>query len=189
MPVQRSQNRPRPQAPRADELPRGVAAPEQAEAGHERRADGTFTSASRTAQRMGGRALKNRTVLSHQTGLDTRTALPGFRPYLREAKAYARKLCTDYAQAFGGGYCGPGPASVLSSAALQLAASRWMADQGAASGDPDLLLKASRLADASRANLLSAQELVALEAQARVARGRSSFEEAIEAAASHTEDT
>jgi hypothetical protein len=67
----------------------------------------------------------------------------------------------------GGGEVGPGPASIVSSAALQLAASRWLADRGAESGAAGLLLSASRLADASRQNLLAAHELAAREAQAR----------------------
>lgn len=74
---------------------------------------------------------------------------------------------SQLAATVGGGRIGPGPASVVSSAAMQLAASRWLADVGAESGDTKLLLEASRLADASRANLLSAHELCAKEAQAR----------------------
>ncbi len=167
MPVYKTQGKRRPEAPRADELPKGLQAIEQAEASTERREDGTFAPGASTQQSKGGKALKNRTALSHRTGLDTQMAMPGFQPYLKQARAYAKQICSDYAKSFGGGYCGPGPASVISSAALQLAASRFLGDQGAATGDADALLKASRLADASRANLLSAQELVALEAEAR----------------------
>jgi len=67
----------------------------------------------------------------------------------------------------GGGRIGPGPASVVSSAAMQMAASRWLYDLGAQLGDAKALLDASRLADASRANILSAHELAAKEAEAR----------------------
>jgi hypothetical protein len=70
----------------------------------------------------------------------------------------------------GGGEVGPGPASVIASAALQLGASRWLSDQGAELGDARMLLDASRLADASRQNLLAAHELCAREAQARPKR-------------------
>jgi hypothetical protein len=70
----------------------------------------------------------------------------------------------------GGGRIGPGPASVVASAAMQLAASRWLADVGAERGDAKALGDASRLADASRANLLSAHELAAKEAVARPPR-------------------
>jgi hypothetical protein len=53
------------------------------------------------------------------------------------------------------------------SAALQLAASRYLSDRAAADGEPALFAQASRLADASRQNLLAAHELCAREAQAR----------------------
>jgi hypothetical protein len=74
---------------------------------------------------------------------------------------------TQLAATVGGGRVGPGPASVVSSAAQQLAASRWLYDLGARTGDAKALLDASRLADASRANLLSAHELTANEARDR----------------------
>jgi hypothetical protein len=56
---------------------------------------------------------------------------------------------------------------MVASAALQLAWSRYLSDQAAATGDTELALAASRLADASRNNLLSAHELAAREAVAR----------------------
>ncbi len=56
---------------------------------------------------------------------------------------------------------------MVASAALQLAWSRYLSDQAAATGDAEMALAASRLADASRNNLLSAHELAAKEATAR----------------------
>jgi hypothetical protein len=56
---------------------------------------------------------------------------------------------------------------MVASAALQLAWSRYLSDQAAATGDAEMALAASRLADASRNNLLSAHELAAREAVAR----------------------
>ena len=50
---------------------------------------------------------------------------------------------------------------------LQLAASRYLFDQGARTGDPSLLKTASQLANDSRQNLLAAYELAQREAQAR----------------------
>lgn len=67
----------------------------------------------------------------------------------------------------GGGQVGPGPASIVSTAALQLAASRWLSDQGAERADAKMLLAGSRLADSSRQNLLAAHELCVRELQAR----------------------
>ena len=62
--------------------------------------------------------------------------------------------------ALGGGVLGEGPRSFIDSAALQLAASRWKF----AEGD---VLTASRLADASRANLMSARDECARDAALR----------------------
>jgi hypothetical protein len=56
---------------------------------------------------------------------------------------------------------------MVASAALQLAWSRYLSDLSAASGDPELAVTASRLANDSRQNLLAAHELCAREAQAR----------------------
>jgi hypothetical protein len=67
----------------------------------------------------------------------------------------------------GGGVCGPAPSSLVASAALQLAWSRYLSDRAATDGDPELALKASRLAEASRQSLLAAHELAAKEALAR----------------------
>jgi len=62
---------------------------------------------------------------------------------------------------------GPAPASIISTAAMQLGASRWAYDRGAETGDASLLAQASRLANDSRQNLLAAHELAAREAKAR----------------------
>jgi hypothetical protein len=55
---------------------------------------------------------------------------------------------------------------VVASAALQLAASRYLFDL-AGQGNPDLFAVASKLANDSRQNLLAAHELCAREAKAR----------------------
>lgn len=161
MPLQKSQGRVRPLVPRIDELPRGVQAPEQAQAGTERTQSGRFARGASTAQRKGGRALKNRTALSHRTGLSSLMARSDFKPYLRQAQVFARHHVATLAASVGGGECDAGAASVVTSAALQLAASRYLFDRAAETGDPDLFLKAAKLADQSRGNLLSAHGLCA----------------------------
>jgi len=90
-----------------------------------------------------------------------------FAPYQRLAAEWRDDHLAQLAATVGGGRVGPGPASVVSSAALQMGASRYLHDLGAEVGDPKMLLDASRLADASRANVLSAHELAAKEAEAR----------------------
>jgi hypothetical protein len=147
-----------------------VQAPEQAEAGAERTPSGRFQKGASTTQRKGGKALKNRTALSHTRGLSGVLALPAFKPYLGQAKAFARQHVATLARTVGGGECDAGAASVVTTAALQLAASRFLFDQAAECGDPKLFLAAAKLGDQSRANLLSARELVALQGKRPDAR-------------------
>ena len=80
-------------------------------------------------------------------------------PYTRLAREWRDSHMAQLSATVGGGEVGPGPASVVSSAALQLGASRWLADTGAKAGDAKTLLDASRLANDSRQNLLAAHEL------------------------------
>jgi len=83
-----------------------------------------------------------------------------FLPYLADAEEFSDHEQKRIASVVGGGACGNAPASFISSAALQLAASRF----SFARGD---LVTGSRLANDSRQNLLAAHELVAREAVAR----------------------
>jgi hypothetical protein len=66
-----------------------------------------------------------------------------------------------------GGIVGPAAASVLSTAVMQFACSRWLFDVGSTSGDPETLKRASQLGNDSRQNMLAARELAVREAQAR----------------------
>jgi hypothetical protein len=152
-----------------DELPAGVQAPPQASARGERRPDGTFAPGARTTQVAGGRATAGKTRLSARLGLSKLPEGAAFRPYKAAASSFRRAQCAALAASVGGGYCGPAPSSMVASAALQLAWSRHFSDLAAADGDPGLALTASRLADASRQNLLAAHELCAREAQGRTA--------------------
>jgi hypothetical protein len=86
---------------------------------------------------------------------------PRFEPFLKAARAFRRQHVTDLARTVGGGRCGAAAASIIASAALQLGASRFAFE---VLGDLQL---GSRLADASRQNLLAAHELCAREAAAR----------------------
>lgn len=151
----------------ADELPAGVQAEPQAEGTAERDAKGRWRKGTRTAQSKGGKARNGKTRLADKLKLAPVTADPAFAPYLKDAEAFKRRHVTDLAQQVGGGYCGPGPSGIIASAALQLAASRYFFDQVAVCPDPDLALKASRLADSAKQALLTAHELCAREAKAR----------------------
>jgi hypothetical protein len=56
----------------------------------------------------------------------------------------------------------------VSSAAIQLGASRYLSDLGAKTGDAKLLSQGSKLANDSRQNLLAAHELCARETESRL---------------------
>jgi hypothetical protein len=144
-----------------DELPRGLQAPALVERTGERRPDGTFAPGARTVQSAGGSATLEKTRLAHRLALGESFADPRFEPYARAARAFRRTQVGRLARDVGGGHCGPAPASVVASASLQLAASRFAFE---VLGDMAL---GSRLADASRQNLLAAHELCAREAAAR----------------------
>lgn len=153
----------------ADELPAGL--PD--EAGTANRGDfdarGRF-AAGNTVSALGGRRRAGKTRLAVRLSLGAVEADPAFAPYLRAARCFRREHCSTIARDVGGGVCGPGPSSIVASAALQLAASRFLFDL-ASQGQPAMFAQASRLADASRQNLLAAHELAAREAQHRAERG------------------
>jgi hypothetical protein len=149
----------------ADELPAGVHAPEQAASKGERRGDGTWTKGASTDQRKGGRSRAGNTRLARRMSLEGLEVDPSFRPYKRAAADFRRTQVHALARTVGGGKCGPAPASIIASAAWQLAASRFLFDT--AQGDLEKLTAASRLANDSRQNLLAAHELCAREAKAR----------------------
>lgn len=176
MPIQRSQGRLRPQVPRSDELAEGVPAPggvsdaakAEALAGVARAAGGKVANSKSAAAlgRLGGFAKAERDRLLAETPqLVRRLGLRGvpaaeLAPYISDAAEFAEAECGRLAQLVGGGECGFGPSSMVQSAALQLAGSRCAFDRGE-------LLLGSRLADASRANLMSARDECAREAQSR----------------------
>jgi hypothetical protein len=83
--------------------------------------------------------------------------------YLEDADQFAKLEVERLAQTVGGGHCGAAPASMVQSAALALAGSRFLY----ATCQPDKLAQAARLAESSRQNLLAAHELCAREAVAR----------------------
>jgi hypothetical protein len=101
------------------------------------------------------------TSLARRLALGASFVDPRFEPYAKAARAFRRAQVTALARSVGGGHCGPAPASIIASAALQLAASRFAFE---VLGDMTL---GSRLANDSRQNLLAAHELCAREAQAR----------------------
>jgi hypothetical protein len=152
----------------ANELPAGVPAPPREERPDDRDESGRFQPGNSLAGD-GARAKGNQTRLAAKLGLATLPDSAGFASYRRAAAAFRRAQCTELARTVGGGACGPGPSSIVASAALALAWSRYLSDKAAETGDGAQAVEAMRLADRSRTMLLTAHELCAREAIARAA--------------------
>jgi hypothetical protein len=178
MPVQRSHGRLRPLPPRSDEMAAPVAAPAgtpdpataEALALVVRTPDGKVADSASAAAlgSLGGKAKAERDrvlaalpTLLRGFGMRGEVA-KGFADYIPDALDFAAAEALRLERDIGGGVLGEGPRSLVDSAALQLAASRWKFALGE-------VLEASRLADASRANLMSAEDQCAREAQIRKA--------------------
>jgi hypothetical protein len=150
----------------ADELPAGVPGVARPEGAEVRGPDGRFRPGNPMAA-AGGRAKAGRTRLATRLALNALAEGSPFAKYQHMASTFRRVQCDELAQNVGGGVCGPGPASIVSTAAIQLAYSRYFFDMCANSFDPDLAQQAAKFGDQSKANLLAAHELCAKEAQAR----------------------
>ncbi len=150
----------------ADELPLGEPGPSHDARPDDREPNGRFRPGNSLAG-VAGRANAGKGRLASRLGLTSVSAGSDFAPYKRAASTFRRTQCAELARTVGGGFCGPGPSSLVASAALQLAWSRYLSDRAASELDADLVVKASRLAEASRQSLLAAHELCAREAQAR----------------------
>lgn len=148
----------------ADELPEplsGTAVPLA------RRQDGTIAD-SATAKALGargGHAKASKRALLTGLGLANLDDEDAFRPYWLAVEDWVRAHLAALASVVGGSV-GPGPASIVGTAGVQLAASRFFSDQGAKTGNAKLFETASKLGDSSRQNLLAAYELARREGEA-----------------------
>lgn len=152
---------PRIECPPVDELPVGVASPKPAPEAMPRPPYAAGSAEAREAGRRGGAAKAGTTALGSRLGLAATFADGTFEPYRAAADNFARLHIRLLAESVGNGECGPAPSSIVQSAALQLAASRWAFE---VKGDAVL---GSRLANDSRQNLLAAHSLAALEGEIR----------------------
>lgn len=149
-----------------DELPMGVPAVAGADSRTAASEAGRFAVGNRRSV-LGGRSKRGTSRLTARLGLSTLAEGDAFAPYRRAAATFRRVQCGELARTVGGGVCGPGPSSVVASAALALAWSRYLSDLAATSGDAELAMRSARLGETSRQHLLAAHELCAREAQAR----------------------
>jgi hypothetical protein len=147
----------------ADELPAPIPAPPRGDEPRkpvaERREGGLF------ARGEGTRALSlraneirwSRLRLIDKLGLGTIAADPTFAPFIHGAEEFVDAHLAELA-VLAGGTVGTGPSTMVASAALQLAASRWAYTRAAALPDPDMVKLGSTLSNDSRQNLHAAYE-------------------------------
>lgn len=105
-----------------------------------------------------------------------------FKPFARWGRRYGTHRRRELAAAHGG-EISAGVGALVESAALALASSRYLQNQGATIGDPELLKRASSLAAEARQNELAAWELAAREAKARGSSRRTALDRVRERAA------
>lgn len=149
----------------ADELPAPIPAPPDPVT---RRHDGTVDTpeAAKALGAKGGRTKGNKVKLASALGLKELAETAPFQPYYRAGCDFVKQHLQELAKAAGGSV-GPGPSTMVASAGLQLAASRFWFDVASETLDPGLMKLASGLANDSRTSLMGAYEYAQREAQAR----------------------
>jgi len=137
-----------------------------------RRQDGKIgdSKTARALGKRGGEAKARRVRLIDSLGLSDITSESTFAPYRTAAEEFVKHHLVELAR-MAGGSVGSGPSTMVASAGLQLAGSRWAFDQGGALGDPALIKLGSALANDSRQNLMAAYEMATREAAARAEAG------------------
>ena len=153
----------------ADELPAPVTThPAPASVALRFRQDGKIANRATASEmgRRGGEAKARRVRLIDSLGLSSLVEGTSFGPYRAAAEEFVKHHLGCLATQ-AGGEVGPAPSTMVASAGLQLAASRWAFDRGAEASDPTLIKLGSSLANDSRQNLLAAYELAVREAGAR----------------------
>lgn len=131
------------------------------------RSDGTIGDKA-TAKALGeksGAVRRARTALTTAMGLGELANDAAFIPYRDAGDHFIEQHIAVLAKTAGGSV-GPGPSSIIASAAVQLSASRYFSDKAMRTGDANLFTLASSLANASRQNLLAAYELAVREGKA-----------------------
>lgn len=157
----------------ADEMAPGIPAPAPPRTVPlEFRPDGRIATSetARELGRLGGLATARRVRLVDSLGLSKLAEDSAFAPYRNAAEAFVEHHLAELAES-AGGKVGAGASTMVSSAALQLAGSRYAFDKFAESADGSWMKLGSQLADASRQNLLAAWELSTREAKARAESG------------------
>lgn len=148
-------------------LPNPIPAPPEISIEETRDQKGRFTSSEATAAANSIKGAKKQkgSKLARIMPL-WRANDPKMKKYISAASAFRRYYSRELAS-MAGGKCGAACMSMVSTAALQLAYSRYYFELGSAEGKADLVSMASKLGNESRQNLLSAYELATREAKVR----------------------
>lgn len=158
-----------------DELPEGVPADTRTTSPSDRGPRGRFAAGNALAA-LGGRAKAGTSKLARRLGLTVLPEDSAFRSYKSSAETFRRVTSASLAASVGGGYCGPIPSSMIASAALALAWSRYYLDAAATllevdpSGAAKMVDQGTKLAEASSSLVRQAHEYAAREAVARAKR-------------------
>lgn len=129
------------------------------------------TQAASELARKGGLARARAARMRRLLGLTEFPEDHPSRPYLHMAEEWQDEYLRHLARNVGGGEVGPGPAAIVATAALQLAASRWAADRGMAEGNAELVAQGlNKHGTALRQEILAAHHLAALEVKSRKRR-------------------
>lgn len=133
------------------------------------RSDGRIADSetARELGRRGGTKTAQRVRLVDSLGLATIAESADFAKYRTSAEAFVAHHVAELAR-IAGGKVGSGPSTMVASAALQLAASRFCFDRGAQTGDVAMLKLGSSLANDSRQNLIAARETAIRDAEGYV---------------------
>jgi len=163
---------------RWDEMQQGQPDPKRAEQAAIVRAPGgriADTAGAKALGSIGGSMNAGQAKLARRLGLRKLPDGCPFGPYHRSAVGFKRFHVGRLARLAGGGQCGAGPASVVGTAAWQLAASRYIFDLVAAGElDVSAMKLASQLGNDSRQNLLASWEMAVQEGAAlKASKGNS----------------
>jgi hypothetical protein len=148
-----------------------------------RREDGKIATseAAKELGRRGGEAKANKKRLLQGLGLATLPDNNAFRRYWDAVQAWVEAQLVETARC-GGGYLGPGAASMIGSAGVALAASRYFSDLGFMTTEGHYFMTASKLADQSQRHLMGAYELATREGKARAELAQPNVIDVFEAA-------
>lgn len=134
-------------------------------------ANGKFVRGNEYAA-LAAQVKRGRVAMCVSLGLSASEMTTTFTKYARAARVFRQHYVKLLARTVGRGQCGPGPAAILQSAAIQMAFSRFFADRANVTQDAADVRLSSQLADESTHNIEAAVDLCAKEAQYRTKTGQ-----------------